>query len=503
MKKNLLNSLLLITFFVLLSPILIAFFYPIELEVRESTLWLHVLTMKANINIYDGKLVAYANQAHGVMDPIIKYLINLSFPFLQPWQVSRVFWILSYFLIFLINYLVFKNLKKKNLLTLTLTLITSIIFYSLFFLFTKTFQGRADITAFFFIILLSYFCIDRDFLYKNKAVIIAFLAAIILLTNWRFVILVACIITYPLAVNIKKIKVFKFYFFSRLIFLIFIFLSIPLFIFWVFFDLNLNRFINYFIKFFYFEGHFNLKHYINGLKSLWLVEKFFVLILFSILLFFILYKKKKFFIYKNKIKIFFFIVVVLFSIIQYLYNYVGGGIYYFTPVTIFLWFLFIDFIRNDTVEFYNIKLKFISSSLLIIFIIVITISSVKNSILTSIRLVKTFHEAKIANKYFSQLSDKNLVLSESLHFFKKKYNNEKIDIGDLLSYRAFQMGGDYQDTYQKHLSDISGLKYNYIINVFTDSSIIKDLVEKQLYHEIKIIEISGINLAKISILKKD
>ena len=166
MKKNLFNLTLLIISFVLLSPILIAFLYPMELEVRESTLWLHVLTMKANINIYDGKLVAYANQAHGVMDPIIKYLINLSFPFLQPWQVSRIFWVLSYFLIFLINYLVFKNLKKKNL--LTISLITSIIFYSLFFLFTKTFQGRADITAFFFIILLSYLCIDRDFFYKNN-----------------------------------------------------------------------------------------------------------------------------------------------------------------------------------------------------------------------------------------------------------------------------------------------------------------------------------------------
>lgn len=69
--------------------------------------------MKANINIYDGKLVAYANQAHGVMDPIIKYLINLWLPFLQPWQVSRIFWILTYFLIFFINYLTFKSLKKK------------------------------------------------------------------------------------------------------------------------------------------------------------------------------------------------------------------------------------------------------------------------------------------------------------------------------------------------------------------------------------------------------
>lgn len=502
MKKNLFNLTLFIICFLLLLPILIAFFYPLELEVRESTLWLHVLTMKANINIYDGKLVAYANQAHGVMDPIIKYLINLWLPFLQPWQVSRIFWILTYFLIFFINYLTFKSLKKKNL--LSIILISSIVFYSLFFLFTKTFQGRADITASFFIILLSYFCIDRDFLYKNKALIIALLAAIILLTNWRFLILVACIITYSLAINIRKIRFFEFYFFKKLIFLFFIFLSLPLFIFWFFFDFNLNTFINYFIEFFYFESHFNLNHFILGFKSLLKVEKFFVLIIFSILLFLILHKQtKKKYIHKNRIKLLFFFFVTLFSIIQYLYNYVGGGIYYFTPITFFLWFLFIDFIKNDTDEFNKIKLKSISSYLLIIFIIVIFISSVKSSILSSIYLVKTFNEARVANKYFSQLSEENSVLSESLHFFKKKYNNEKIDIGDLLSYRAFQIGGDYEDTYKNHLDDISGLQYNFIIHVFTDSSLIKDLVEKQVYKEIKTIEISGLNLGKISILKKN
>ena len=82
-------------------------------------------------------------------------------------------------------------------------------------------------------------------------------------------------------------------------------------------------------------------------------------------------------------------------------------------------------------------------------------------------------------------------------------DSEKIDIGDLLSYRAFQIGGDYQDTYNKHLSNISGLQYNYIIHVFADSSIINDLLKKQSYDEIKIIQISGTNLGKISILKKN
>ena len=73
----------------------------------------------------------------------------------------------------------------------------------------------------------------------------------------------------------------------------------------------------------------------------------------------------------------------------------------------------------------------------------------------------------------------------------------------MLSYRAFQIGGDYQDTYKKHLNDINGLQYKYIIHVFTDSSIINDLFKKNSYDEIKTIQISGINLGKISILKRN
>ena len=87
------NKIILIFLFsillVLIAPIIQSLFYPIELEVRESTLWMHILTMKAGINIYDSNFVAFANQAHGPFDPMIKLFISWIFPFLEPWQVSR------------------------------------------------------------------------------------------------------------------------------------------------------------------------------------------------------------------------------------------------------------------------------------------------------------------------------------------------------------------------------------------------------------------------------
>jgi len=53
--------------------------------------------MKANTNIYDGKLVASVNQANGVMDPIIKYSINLSLPFCNLGKSEEFF---EFYLIF-------------------------------------------------------------------------------------------------------------------------------------------------------------------------------------------------------------------------------------------------------------------------------------------------------------------------------------------------------------------------------------------------------------------
>ena len=75
---------------ILFLPLYQSFFFPMELEVRESTLWLHILTIKEGINIYNQDLVAYANQAHGPIDPLFKLIIHKIFFFFEPWQVSRL-----------------------------------------------------------------------------------------------------------------------------------------------------------------------------------------------------------------------------------------------------------------------------------------------------------------------------------------------------------------------------------------------------------------------------
>ncbi|MDA7557306.1 hypothetical protein N8729_05050, partial [Candidatus Pelagibacter sp.] len=157
MEKPLVSKLFvlisLIVLALLIQPIIQSFFFPIELEVRESTLWLHILTIKEGINIYNPSIVAYANQAHGPIDPILKLIIHKLFFFLEPWQVSRLNNLLFFLSIFIINYL---TLKKKN--NLIFIGFISFSVYSLIFLFTKSFQGRADVTAMLLISWLCFFC---------------------------------------------------------------------------------------------------------------------------------------------------------------------------------------------------------------------------------------------------------------------------------------------------------------------------------------------------------
>src|SRR5213083_659217 len=74
-----------------------AFFYPLEIETRESTIWLHVLAMKEGINIYDHSRVAFINISHGPFDALFKFAVASSFPFLESWQVTR-------FAVFLLPY---------------------------------------------------------------------------------------------------------------------------------------------------------------------------------------------------------------------------------------------------------------------------------------------------------------------------------------------------------------------------------------------------------------
>ena len=67
------------------------FCFPLELEYREGSGWLHALAARAGVGIYDHSHVAFLNMNHGPLEPILKQLLTTAFPFLSASMVTRCF----------------------------------------------------------------------------------------------------------------------------------------------------------------------------------------------------------------------------------------------------------------------------------------------------------------------------------------------------------------------------------------------------------------------------
>ena len=349
---------------------------------------------------------------------------------------------------------------------------------------------------------LCYLC-SNEYIYKNylNLLLVTFLVSIIIMTNWRFFPYCLAISLFPMIFKKKIIDIINLkniYFYLKF----FILVLIPfLIILYIFFQLNLQKYNNYFINFFYFEKHFSTQHYIDGLKNIIRIEKIYFLLILQILVVFNILKNFNLIFLEKFIVITISLLVSFTCFASYLYNYIGGGIYYFTPIVFFIWYLIMFFYKNRK---FNFNFHYINFYLFLFVSIFVISVAIKNSLKSSIEIFKSYSNAANLHKYLTILYDTNTnILSESLHFHKNKYSNEKIDIGDLISYRSFQVGGEYEKTYKSHLEDISNGKYEYIIHNFTGSKVIDNLITTEKYKVVK--TFSGIysNIGEVLILRKN
>ena len=65
--------------------------FPLELEVRESPVWLHVLALRAGINVFIDQSHVFINMSHGPMDTLLKAGLGTLMPFLSSQVVTRIF----------------------------------------------------------------------------------------------------------------------------------------------------------------------------------------------------------------------------------------------------------------------------------------------------------------------------------------------------------------------------------------------------------------------------
>ena len=82
----------------------LAFTSPLELEMREGSVWIQVLAKRAGIDIYDTARVAFVNMNHGPLDPILKAWISRCVPALPGHMVTRTFVLLTPIFLFAAAY---------------------------------------------------------------------------------------------------------------------------------------------------------------------------------------------------------------------------------------------------------------------------------------------------------------------------------------------------------------------------------------------------------------
>ena len=168
----------------------LAFFYPLEIETRESTVWLCVLALRQGINIYDHSRVAFVNMNHGPFDPIFKFAVSTLLPFLESWQVTRfAVFLLPFVFLFVTPRLIGKSAGQSRLHALCLAGMG----YLFLLLSAKDviLVGRSDATVAVLFLLLVYASISFSAATKSRAavhgLICGVIATSVMLTNWRAV----------------------------------------------------------------------------------------------------------------------------------------------------------------------------------------------------------------------------------------------------------------------------------------------------------------------------
>ena len=119
----------------------LAFTSPLELEMREGSVWIHVLAKRAGVDLYDTARVAFVNMNHGPLDPILKTWISRCMPALPGHMVTRTFVLLTPIFLFASAYKISRGDLAASLLAAG-TLFLFICHLSVLML-----VGRSDPTA--------------------------------------------------------------------------------------------------------------------------------------------------------------------------------------------------------------------------------------------------------------------------------------------------------------------------------------------------------------------
>ncbi len=488
-----------------LSVSAVAFFYPLEFETRESTVWLHVLALKQGINIYNHSQVAFVNMNHGPFDPLFKLVIASLFPFLQSWHITRfAVLLLPYIFIVLAWKLIAKVSTKSFLHALYLG---SIGYLSLLVISDDIFlTGRSDATAAVLLLLLVYISIayspKTDLTTALHGLVCGTIGTSVILTNWRIAPTILALLIFIIwiykNVNAATGRHIVIYLLS------FITASLGI---WV---LTLHYFFNFDLVLYY-THFFGLYTRAAGWgpgifgRSVLL---FIILLFYKPLLlasaFYLLTPARNQRV--NKAWVLLSCIVFVSCALAYYLNYYGGGTHYFVPFMIILWFFYAtNYAAEHRQRLTLLGISLVAFTFLRLAPVLMNMQTLDTMALKSNqayslktlvrRLVKeedkwnpfqntlkrayTMNQASSFMTLVRTLAETNTILSEDAFFFRTSYKGELIDMGDTVSVLKGYYGEEFSRTVEYHFDRVQRHPPDYILTGFTESPELRKVIEKK------------------------
>ena len=461
-----------------LSASAVAFFYPLEIETRESTVWLHVLALKAHLNIYDYREVAFINTHHGPFDSLFKFAVASLLPFLESWQVIR-------FAVFLLPY-IFLVIAWKMVGEGSRTLLHSLYLGSigyLFLVFTAKdwlFVGRNDATAALLLVGLTYVsvCVSSKTWRGGMlhALACGSIATLVILTNWRLAPTTGAILVLALwqyrTVSQATARQIGFYlgFYATVSLVLWVLIGLYA------FEFDLARYWAHFFGFFTKASGGGNRPYGHA-SVIWFLGSLFKPtatseslkggpLLWALIVYLLIPRKGQ---AANKLWLAVSGFIFALCALAYYLNYYGGGQWYFIPFVIILWFFFcINYSAMPT-----FRLAALGGVVTVLLII-----NFPTVIAPSLSRIFTMREAYDFMDGVRSLEKDNTILSEDAFLFRTTYHGELIDMGDQISRvrKKSYYGEHFNRTVDHHFARMQTTPPDYVVSGFAESPELRQLI---------------------------
>ena len=404
-----------------LLPVISALFFPMELELRESTKWLHALALGAGLNIYDNAITAFINMSHGPMDALLKsYLLWINIPtVILRWTVP-VFLLTAFLSAFWIIRIDIRARLEHSLLAAILLDFTLIAYNQVII------TGQTETSAALFLVLTMLF-MEKAVTGKRVTWLFSLLAGVALmctfLSNWRYGPTLASagiLFLVRLAISGTGLK-------QRLVsFLLTAAGGLLI------FGSLLGRYFNfdfllYFNHFFGFYKDLGERLFFDVFLGTQMTATtgltIFLLIGLALLIRLSPKKEERAELTAWTLGLAFIFVT---TVIAFYLNGAGGGIHYYYPLIIFAWFLFLR---------YHDRVPYRETLLPVAIVVILFVSGAGFSPVQPLLTLKdSWERASDTMAFLKQVNKTSPIWSEDIHLFKDEYSGETVDMGDYDSF---------------------------------------------------------------------